>query len=110
MTPDAPRTAAGRLLLATGLTFHSGRRLADYPQMIVDIEAEAAQPAASGLRGTNPVDMRNLLLLAEAAGDEYANRKGPILPHMERLQRAVDLLRPHYPPAAAAYADSGEPR
>jgi hypothetical protein len=36
-----PTTIAGRLVLASGLTFHSGRRLADHPDLIADIEAEA---------------------------------------------------------------------
>lgn len=38
MTPD---TTSGKLLLMSGLTFGSGRRLADYPELILAIEAEA---------------------------------------------------------------------
>ena len=35
-------TRAGQLLLMSGLTFHSGRRLADHPELLAAIEAEAA--------------------------------------------------------------------
>ena len=34
-------TGAARLLLMSGLTFHSGRRLADHPELLAAIEAEA---------------------------------------------------------------------
>lgn len=34
-------TKAGQLLLMSGLTFHSGRRLADHPELLAAIEAEA---------------------------------------------------------------------
>jgi hypothetical protein len=70
--------------------------------------AERIEAEADAGSGALRVDMRNLLLLAEAAGDEYANGKGRILPNMERLQRAVDLLRPHYPPAARAASPAAE--
>jgi len=41
MTTQEPRTAEGRALLMSGLTFRSGRRLADAPGLAADIEAEA---------------------------------------------------------------------
>ena len=34
-------TMAAKLLLMAGLEFHSGRRLADHPELIAAIEAEA---------------------------------------------------------------------
>ena len=61
---------------------------------------------------TLDVDMRNLLRLAQAAGDEYADGKGRMLPHMERLQQAVTILEKVYlaaasqPAAGEGYSDS----
>lgn len=40
-------TKAGQLLLMAGLTFHSGRRLADHPEFVLDIEDEARAALAS---------------------------------------------------------------
>ena len=46
-TEAKPATIAGRTLLMAGLTFGSGRRLADYPELILAIENEAAAPVAA---------------------------------------------------------------
>jgi len=45
-----PSTKVGQLLLMSGLTFHSGRRLADHPELLVTIEAEARTAALTALR------------------------------------------------------------
>lgn len=39
---SAPATLHGRVLLMSGLVFPSGRRLADHPELVAEIEAEAA--------------------------------------------------------------------
>lgn len=43
-------TRSGRLLLMAGLTFHSGKRLADHPELIKEIEAEAATQERKRIR------------------------------------------------------------
>ena len=45
-----PRTTGGQMLLMAGLTFGSGRRLADYPELIVTIEVQAATDERERLR------------------------------------------------------------
>lgn len=45
MTGSEPKTQAGRLILMAGLTFGSGKRLADYPALVLAIEVEAADSA-----------------------------------------------------------------
>jgi len=47
-TTERPSTVAGRTLLMAGLTFGSGRRLADYPGLILAIEAAAVAEAKRG--------------------------------------------------------------
>lgn len=51
-TPAEPQaevtTKAGRLLLMAGLTFHSGRRLADHAELIVAIEQEVVSRESVG--------------------------------------------------------------
>lgn len=62
------RTKAGWLLLASGLTFHSGRRLADHPELIAAIEAEASEPLLARIAALEGA-LRELLNDASAKDD-----------------------------------------
>jgi len=64
------RTEAGRRLVASGLSFRSGRWLRDSPELVVQIEAEA-------------VAQRNAELAAKVRA----------LPHEEGSQLRRDVLR-----------------
>ena len=64
-TEAKPATIAGRTLLMAGLTFGSGRRLADYPELILAIEAEAAAPVAEDERAAL-LQWRDVARAAEA--------------------------------------------
>ena len=50
MAARTPRTEAGRVLLMAGLTFHSGRRLADSPELLAAIEDAAVVAREAELR------------------------------------------------------------
>lgn len=64
-TPE-PQTKTGKLLLMSGLSFGSGRRLADSPELIAAIEAEARaaerERLAARVRAMMTVSGRDVLL------------------------------------------------